>query len=209
MINNLTKETNRCGEGGIGEALVKEYARQGVHPIATLLPFESSSHLSSAGITWFPLDVTKEASITDLKSHVFDLTDGCLDFMVNNAYVILELIPDSFAIIIRPANYGFTEESVRLSSLPSTPIRVLKSSPCYTMTAIDTDVAAVGKMFDVNVLGPMRMVHHFHDVLIQSSGTIVNIGSVGGIVPYVYGGRSRYIYHFWQIQGDRLKSSCY
>lgn len=59
----------------------------------------------------------------------------------------------------------------------------------YTMTAIDTDVTAVQKMFDVNVLGPMRMVHHFHEMLITSAGTIVNIGSVGGIVPYVYGGR--------------------
>ncbi|CAH0054703.1 unnamed protein product, partial [Clonostachys solani] len=57
----------------------------------------------------------------------------------------------------------------------------------YTMTAIDTDVGAASRMFDVNVLGPMRMVHHFHDLLITSSGTIVNIGSVGGIVPYVYG----------------------
>ncbi|CAG9949546.1 unnamed protein product [Clonostachys rosea f. rosea IK726] len=57
----------------------------------------------------------------------------------------------------------------------------------YTMTAIDTKVGAASKMFDVNVLGPMRMVHHFHDLLISASGTIVNIGSVGGIVPYVYG----------------------
>lgn len=55
------------------------------------------------------------------------------------------------------------------------------------MTAIDTDVTAVQHMFDVNLFGPMRMVHHFHDMLIKSSGTIVNIGSVGGIVPYVYG----------------------
>jgi 1-acylglycerone phosphate reductase len=55
------------------------------------------------------------------------------------------------------------------------------------MTAIDTKVGAASKMFDVNVLGPMRMVHHFHDLLISASGTIVNIGSVGGIVPYVYG----------------------
>jgi 1-acylglycerone phosphate reductase len=57
----------------------------------------------------------------------------------------------------------------------------------YTMTAIDTDTEAVKYMFDVNVFGPMRMVHYFHDMLIESAGTIVNIGSVGGIVPYVYG----------------------
>lgn len=55
------------------------------------------------------------------------------------------------------------------------------------MTAIDTDTEDVKAMFDVNVFGAMRMVHHFHGMLIESSGTIVNIGSVGGIVPYVYG----------------------
>jgi 1-acylglycerone phosphate reductase len=55
------------------------------------------------------------------------------------------------------------------------------------MTAIDTDVDSVAAMFNVNVFGPMRMVHHFHDMLIRASGTIVNIGSIGGIVPYVYG----------------------
>lgn len=57
----------------------------------------------------------------------------------------------------------------------------------YTMTAIDTDVTEAQRMFDVNVFGPMRMVHHFHDMLIRSAGTIVNISSIGGIVPYVYG----------------------
>lgn len=56
------------------------------------------------------------------------------------------------------------------------------------MTAIDTDVNAVKRMFEVNVFGPMQMVHHFHDMLIQASGTIVNIGSIGGVVPYMYGG---------------------
>lgn len=55
------------------------------------------------------------------------------------------------------------------------------------MTGIDTDVKAVQKMFDVNVFGPMRMVRTFHPFLIGAQGTIVNIGSVGGIVPYVYG----------------------
>lgn len=57
------------------------------------------------------------------------------------------------------------------------------------MPAIDTDVNLVQKMFDVNVFGPMRMIHEFHPLLIKSQGTIVNIGSVGGIVPYMYGGK--------------------
>lgn len=58
------------------------------------------------------------------------------------------------------------------------------------MTAIDTDIKPVQKMFDVNVFGPMRMVHHFHDMLIRSQGAVVNIGSIGGVIPYVYGCKS-------------------
>lgn len=56
------------------------------------------------------------------------------------------------------------------------------------MTAIDTDVKEVEKMFAVNVFGPMRMVQVFHRMIVAARGKIVNIGSIGGIVPYVYGG---------------------
>ena len=55
------------------------------------------------------------------------------------------------------------------------------------MTAIDTEVKEVEKMFAVNVFGPMRMVHFFHPLLIKARGKIVNIGSIGGVVPYIYG----------------------
>jgi 1-acylglycerone phosphate reductase len=55
------------------------------------------------------------------------------------------------------------------------------------MTAADTDVRQVEKMFAVNVFGPMRMVHHFHKMLVRARGTVVNIGSIGGVCPYVFG----------------------
>ncbi|KAJ5672569.1 short chain dehydrogenase [Penicillium longicatenatum] len=58
---------------------------------------------------------------------------------------------------------------------------------CYTMPATDTKVHEVEKMFAVNVFGPMRMVHFFHPLLVRSKGVVVNIGSIGGIVPYIYG----------------------
>ncbi|CVK95990.1 related to 1-acyldihydroxyacetone-phosphate reductase [Fusarium mangiferae] len=134
-----------CGQGGIGEALVMEYKRLSMHAIATVLPHESSVHLSQAGITCFPLDVTVEDSVSDLKLKVQDITGGYLHILVNCAGI------------------------------------------AYTMTAIDTDVITVQRMFDVNVFGPMRMVHHFHDMIIEASGTIVNIGSIGGTIPFVYG----------------------
>ncbi|KAJ4304904.1 NADPH-dependent 1-acyl dihydroxyacetone phosphate reductase [Kalmusia sp. IMI 367209] len=135
-----------CGRGGIGEALVTEYKRKGLHPIATVLPSESSDHLSESGITFFTLDVTSEKSISELKEDVKKLTGGRLDVLVNCA-----------------------------------------SGIAYTMPAIDTDVAAVQRMFDINVFGPMRMVHHFHDLIIETKGSIVNIGSIGGVIPYLYG----------------------
>ncbi|KAJ5611895.1 hypothetical protein N7528_009000 [Penicillium herquei] len=58
---------------------------------------------------------------------------------------------------------------------------------CYTMPATDTKVADVEKMFQVNVFGPMRVVHFLHPFLIATKGVVVNIGSIGGVCPYVYG----------------------
>ena len=60
--------------------------------------------------------------------------------------------------------------------------------PGYTMTATDTEIREVEKMFAVNVFGPMRMVRYFHRMLIAAQGIIVNIGSIGGVIPYIYGG---------------------
>ncbi|KAI9146992.1 Short-chain dehydrogenase srdC [Paramyrothecium foliicola] len=135
-----------CGQGGIGEALVHEYIKQGIHAIATILPAEDPSHFDGvASMTLFRLDVTIEDSIEQLLQDITELTQGYLDVLVNNAGI------------------------------------------CYTMTAIDTDVDEVKRMFDVNVFGPMRMVRSFHPLLIKAAGAIVNIGSVGGISPFVYG----------------------
>ncbi|KFA72431.1 hypothetical protein S40288_08038 [Stachybotrys chartarum IBT 40288] len=84
-------------------------------------------------------------------------------------------------------------------------ILVNNAGICYTMTAADANMAEVEKMFAVNVLGPMRMVHHFHRMLIRSSGVIINIGSIGGIVPHVhnsaYNATKAALYHY----GDTLR----
>lgn len=64
-----------------------EYTRRGIHAIATVLPHEASDHLLKAGITFFPLDVTVEQSVIDLKAAVHKLTSGRLDVLVNCAQV--------------------------------------------------------------------------------------------------------------------------
>ncbi|KAL9123285.1 MAG: hypothetical protein Q9187_000157 [Circinaria calcarea] len=44
------------------------------------------------------------------------------------------------------------------------------------MTAADTEIREVEKMFAVNVFGPMRMFRFFHRMLVESKGVVVNIG---------------------------------
>jgi 1-acylglycerone phosphate reductase len=52
---------------------------------------------------------------------------------------------------------------------------------------LDLDVdGTVANMFDVNVLGVMRMVQQFAPMLVKAKGTVVNIGSVAPIVPMVF-----------------------
>ncbi|KXG46523.1 Short-chain dehydrogenase/reductase SDR [Penicillium griseofulvum] len=147
-----------CGKGGIGEALALQYQARGCTVLATVLPWESKTHLSSVGITCLELDVTKDESVAALRKAVEEKIGDRLDILVNNAGI------------------------------------------CYTMTAIDTDVQQVQQMFDVNLFGPIRMVNIFHGLLIQAKGCIVNIGSVGGIVPYMYGSSynaSKAALHHW------------
>ncbi|KAG0135283.1 hypothetical protein HOY82DRAFT_601053 [Tuber indicum] len=45
----------------------------------------------------------------------------------------------------------------------------------------------VKSMFEINVFGVMRMVQEFSGLLIAAEGTIVNIGSVAAVMPYVFG----------------------
>ncbi|KAJ8127950.1 hypothetical protein O1611_g5686 [Lasiodiplodia mahajangana] len=152
-----------CGQGGIGHALALEFKHHGYTVFSTLLPHESRSHLTDAGIHVYSSDVTNDDEVRALRESISAITKGRLDVLVNCAGI------------------------------------------CYTMTAADTDVKEVEKMFAVNLFGPMRMVHVFHPLLIQAKGKIVNIGSVGGIVPYVYGSSynaSKAALHHW---GDTMR----
>lgn len=46
----------------------------------------------------------------------------------------------------------------------------------------------LANIFDVNVFGPFRMTNAFLDLLLESEGRIVNIGSQGGVITYKYYG---------------------
>ena len=57
----------------------------------------------------------------------------------------------------------------------------------YTLPALDVDVSEVQATFETNVFAVMRMCQTFAPLLIQAKGTIVQIGSLAGEIPYVFG----------------------
>lgn len=133
----------------------------------------------------FNSDVTKEEDTAVLRKQVEEITKGRLDVLVNNAYEnILRLKAHILTSSLRTIR-GICRIHQSVIS------QAAHDSSGYTMTAADTDVQEVEKMFAVNVFGPMRMVRFFHRMLVAAKGNIVNIGSVGGIVPYIFGGTYR------------------
>lgn len=55
----------------------------------------------------------------------------------------------------------------------------------YTVAALDMDFEEVKLTFEVNVVAVMRMCKAFAPLLIEAKGTIVQIGSLAGLMPYV------------------------
>lgn len=57
----------------------------------------------------------------------------------------------------------------------------------YTVPATDIELHEVEQTFQTNVFGVMRMCQAFAPLLIEAKGTIVQIGSIAAIMPYVFG----------------------
>lgn len=113
--------------------------------IATARKKETIRDLTKFGISTLSLDVDIPESIAQLKEDVLRITDGKLDFLVNNA------------------------------------------GRNYTVPALDVDFEEVEQTFRTNVFSVMRMCQAFAPLLIEAKGTIIQIGSLAGIMPYVFG----------------------
>ncbi len=57
----------------------------------------------------------------------------------------------------------------------------------YTMPALDVEMEQVRATFETNLFAVMRLVQVFSPLLIEARGTIVMIGSLAGVLPYVFG----------------------
>ncbi|KAI0419654.1 hypothetical protein F5X98DRAFT_362403 [Xylaria grammica] len=158
-----------------------------------------------------------------IREHKFALVTGCgagtigealvIEYTRSGVYAIATVLSDESTDHLEKAGITFfrldvtSEESIlalqgKVQELTGGYVDVLVNCAgiAYTMTAIDTDVVEVQRMFNVNVFGPMRMVRTFHDMIIQAKGCIVNIGSIGGVIPFLYGSSysaSKAALHHW------------
>lgn len=57
----------------------------------------------------------------------------------------------------------------------------------YTVPALDVEMDEVRATFETNFFAVIRLVQAFSPLLIEAQGTIVMIGSVAGVTPYVFG----------------------
>lgn len=57
----------------------------------------------------------------------------------------------------------------------------------YTVPALDVEMDEIRQTFEANLFGVMAMCQSFAPLLIEAKGTIVQIGSLAGIMPYVFG----------------------
>ena len=57
----------------------------------------------------------------------------------------------------------------------------------YTVPAVEVELHEIEETFAVNVFAVMRMCQAFAPLLIEAQGTIVQLGSLAGVMPYVFG----------------------
>lgn len=74
-----------CSTGGIGNALAREFHRNGLCVFATARSKDSLHDLRDLGIQTFSLEVNEKQSVEECKEAISNLTGGKLDFLVNNA----------------------------------------------------------------------------------------------------------------------------
>jgi len=71
--------------GGIGNSLAREFHARGLKVFATARSTSAITDLADLGITTLSLEVTSSDSITALRDEITRLTNGRLDYLVNNA----------------------------------------------------------------------------------------------------------------------------
>ncbi|KAF2470642.1 NAD(P)-binding protein [Lindgomyces ingoldianus] len=133
-----------CTPGGIGHFLSLEFADNGFTVLSTVR--DPSKYPSPhPNITYLPLELSSNESLTSLCERVSELTNGRLHILCNNA------------------------------------------GRNYTVPALDFSDDELLATFDTNLFSIMRLCKAFVPLLIAGHGTIVQIGSLAAVMPYVWG----------------------
>ena len=74
-----------CSQGGIGDALAREFYLKGKRVFATARDLSKIQHLKAMGLDTLQLDVTSEDSIQNAVRYIERETSGKLNYLVNNA----------------------------------------------------------------------------------------------------------------------------
>ena len=136
-----------CSQGGIGDALARQFAKRGHHVFAAVRNL-GKAPAQTANIQAVELDVTSSESIGRLASYLAEtLPDSKLDILINNA---------AFAA----------------------------AGPL-----IEADLGVAKQLYDTNVIGLLAVTQAFASMLIAAKGKIVNISSIGGILPIPWAGK--------------------
>ena len=97
MEGNKTVLITGCSPGGIGYALATQFHSKGLHVFATARNEKAVTDLRALGVEALQLEVTSPESVAEVKRHISELTNGSLDYLVNNAgrnYIIPALDVD-------------------------------------------------------------------------------------------------------------------
>jgi 1-acylglycerone phosphate reductase len=80
-----------CSEGGLGDALAREFHRLGLRVFATGRNPKKVAHFESLGIETLILDVLSPDSISECITAVAEKTGGSLDILINNSGAIYSI----------------------------------------------------------------------------------------------------------------------
>ncbi|ORY18840.1 hypothetical protein BCR34DRAFT_553590 [Clohesyomyces aquaticus] len=133
-----------CTPGGIGHFLSLEFAKQGFTVLSTVRD-PSKYTPPHPSMTYLPLELSSDESMTTLLTTVSALTNSKLHILYNNA------------------------------------------GRNYTVPALDISAAELQATFSANLFSVIRLCQLFAPLLIAAKGTIVQTGSLAGIMPYVFG----------------------
>ncbi|WEW59398.1 NADPH-dependent 1-acyl dihydroxyacetone phosphate reductase [Emydomyces testavorans] len=147
-----------CSPGGIGHSLALEFQRHGLRVFATARDKSTIADLKERGIETLSLDVDQEQSVLACREEVASL--------LGNEKGLDYLVNNASVFVC-----------LILSGLESD----------YTVPALDVDLNEARQTFETNFFGVVMMCKVFAPLLIKAQGTIVQIGSLAGIIPYVFG----------------------